>query len=91
MNSDSIQDLAAQLVEQITARVLASVKAPTAPEQRKVEARLMTVKEAAEYIARSEQAVRHLIFKRDLPAIRTGRHVRIDRKDLDRWIEQNRC
>lgn len=86
VNNEIIHDLASQLVEQVTARVLAS-QVPAIPDQRKIEPRLLTVEQAAEYIGRSEQAVRHLIFQRDIPVVRTGRCVRIDRKDLDRWIE----
>ncbi len=54
-------------------------------------ARLLTVKQAATYIGRSEQALRHLIHQRDIPVVRTGRSVHIDRADLDRWIENHRC
>jgi excisionase family DNA binding protein len=86
VNTDNIHDLASQLVEQVTARVLAS-QVPATTAQRKIEPRLLTVEQAAGYIGRSEQAVRHLIFQRDIPVVRTGRCVRIDRKDLDRWIE----
>jgi excisionase family DNA binding protein len=53
-------------------------------------ARLLTVKEAAAYIGRSEQAIQHLIHKRELIVVRTGRRVHIDRGDLDRWIEANK-
>ena len=86
MSSDNIQNLASQLVEQITASVLSS-RAPEASNPRNIEPRLLTAAQAAEYIGRSEQAVRHLIFQWDIPVVRTGRCVRIDRKDLDRWIE----
>ena len=51
---------------------------------------LLNVKEAAVYLGRSEQAVQHLIFQRDLPVIRAGRRVHLDRRDLDAWIEKNR-
>jgi len=55
------------------------------------QSRLLTAKQAAEYLGRSEQAVRHLIFQRDIPVVRRGRCVRIDRKDLDNWIENNKA
>jgi excisionase family DNA binding protein len=86
MTTDMVQSLATKLVEEITAQVLAKTQAPT----RGLESRLMTVKEAAHYLARSEQAIRHLVFQRDLPVVRSGRNVRLDRKDLDRWIENSR-
>jgi len=53
-------------------------------------ARLLTVKEAAAYIGRSEQAVHHMIHKRELVVVRKGRRVHLDRGDLDRWIEGNK-
>ena len=52
--------------------------------------RLLTVKEAAAYIGRTEQAVRHLIHKRELVVVRKGRRVHLDRCDLDRWIDTNK-
>lgn len=89
MDNDMVQSLATKVVAEITAQVLATTKArPTAE---RVEARLLTVKEAAQYLARSEQAIRHLVFQRDLPVVRSGRNVRLDRRDLDRWIENSRC
>jgi excisionase family DNA binding protein len=53
-------------------------------------ARLLTVKEAAAYIGRSEQAVQHMIHNRELVVVRKGRRVHRDRGDLDRWIEANK-
>jgi excisionase family DNA binding protein len=51
---------------------------------------LFTVKQAAIYLGRSEQSVQHLIFQKDLPAVRVGRRVHLDRRDLDAWIEKNK-
>ena len=48
------------------------------------------VKDAAEYIGRTEQALQHLIHKREIVVVRKGRHVHLDRSDLDRWIEANK-
>jgi excisionase family DNA binding protein len=52
-----------------------------------VQKRLLTVKEAAAYLGRSESAIYHLIGRREIPVIRHGRHVRLDRLALDRWLE----
>ena len=90
MNNEMVQSLATKLVAEITAQVLASTQARARPSGERVEARLLTVKEAAQYLARSEQAIRHLVFQRDLPVVRSGRNVRLDRRDLDRWIENSR-
>jgi excisionase family DNA binding protein len=51
---------------------------------------LLCVKQAAVYLGRSEQAVQHLIFQKDLPVVRIGRRVHLDRRDLDAWIEKNK-
>jgi excisionase family DNA binding protein len=87
----AIAALAAQFAQQITAALQTEIttQRPTPPGR--LEPRLLTAAQAGEYISRSEQAVRHLIFQRDVPTVRNGRCVRIDRKDLDRWIENNKC
>lgn len=51
---------------------------------------LLDVKQAAVYLGRTEQAIQHLIFQRELPVIRYGRRVHLHRTDLDAWIEKNR-
>lgn len=51
---------------------------------------LLTVKQAAVYLGRSEQAVQHLIFQKELPVVRNGRRVHLDRRDMDAWIERNK-
>jgi excisionase family DNA binding protein len=51
---------------------------------------LLTVKQAAVYLGRSEQSVQHLVFQKDLPVVRMGRRVHLDRRDLDAWIEKNK-
>jgi excisionase family DNA binding protein len=56
----------------------------------KPETRLLTVRQAAAYIGRTEQALQHLIHKREIVVVRKGRRVHLDRSDLDRWIEANK-
>jgi excisionase family DNA binding protein len=51
---------------------------------------LLTVKQAGVYLGRSEQSVQHLIFQNELPVVRVGRRVHLDRRDLDAWIEKNK-
>ena len=86
--TDPITALALQLVERMTAQVRSELQ--SAPRPQAAQGRLLTTEQAAEYIGRSPQAVRHLIFQRDIPVVRKGRSVRIDRKDLDVWIENNK-
>ena len=45
---------------------------------------------AAIYLGRSEQSIQHLIFSHELPVVRVGRRVHLDRRDLDAWIEKNK-
>ena len=54
---------------------------------RSEESRLLNVNKAAEYIDRSPKALRHLIAKGDIPAVREGKRIHLDRADLDQWIE----
>jgi excisionase family DNA binding protein len=75
------------LAVQIAARLIPEIERRNG---RGAQARLLTVKEAAAYIGRTEQAVQHLIHKRELVVVRRGRRVHLDRSDLDRWIEANK-
>ncbi len=57
----------------------------------RINPKVLTVKQAAQYIGRTERAVQHLIFNHELPVIRAGRRVHLLREDLDTWILHNRC
>ena len=77
-----------ELASQLAAKILPQIhngngKSKAAP-------RLLTVKDAAAYIGRTEQAIQHLIHRRELVVVRRGRRVHLDRGDLDRWIETNK-
>ena len=48
--------------------------------------RYLTVDEAAEYIRRSEDAVRKLVSKQAIPFKKHGRCVRFDIHELDGWM-----
>ena len=81
-----------KLVHAIAEEVTAVIKAELAREHDHphVTPMLLNVKEAAVYIGRSEQAVQHLIFQKEVPVVRVGRRVHLDRRDLDVWIEKNK-
>ena len=70
---------------QVTAEMITQQHAKTAPQRR-----LVTCAEAGGYLGRSEHAIRQLVYKRQLPTIRSGRNVRLDVNDLDQFIEENR-
>ena len=57
---------------------------------KKISPRLLTVREAAEYLGRTETAVRELVWHGQLAHIRTDRRVMLDLRDLDSWIDTNR-
>jgi excisionase family DNA binding protein len=76
------------LASQIAARIVPEIERRNG--NARPAARLLTVKQAAAYIGRTEQAVQHLIHKRELVVVRKGRRVHVDRGDLDRWIEANK-
>jgi excisionase family DNA binding protein len=52
--------------------------------------RLLTLKQAAEYIGRSAPAVRALIAAGAFPSVVHDRRVFVDRADLDAWIKRSK-
>ena len=54
------------------------------------EKRLMSVKEAARYLAVPPSTLYRRIWERRVPFVRLGRSVRFDRRDLDALIESNK-
>lgn len=77
-------------IDTLADRIAAKVRPVLSSSTSTVQGRLLTVRDAASYIGRSEQAVQHLIFQRDLPVIRVGRRVHLDRRDLDAWIDNSK-
>jgi excisionase family DNA binding protein len=55
-----------------------------------LQARLLTAEQAATYIGRTPGAMRQLIYRREIPVVRIGRNVRIDMRDLDKMIDDNK-
>jgi excisionase family DNA binding protein len=86
----TLQMLVGSIAEQVTEQIKAAITAHVAQVSCRVQPALLSVKDAAVYLGRSEQAVQHLIFQKDLPVVRAGRRVHLDRKDLDAWIEKNK-
>lgn len=82
-----IDGLLAQLRLAISHQIKAATKPPSSRDDG---ARLLTVKQAAQYINRTESAMRQILAKRIIPVIRFDRLIRIDRADLDRFIDDNR-
>jgi excisionase family DNA binding protein len=80
--ADALEQLAKALAPLVTDQLRRS---PTA-----IERRLLTVVDAAEYLGRSEEAVRHLLRTRKIHAVRADGRVLIDKRDLDFWIDVNK-
>ncbi len=54
--------------------------------------RLFTLKEAAEYLGRSEWGMRELIWAGDIPVVRQngGRKIYLDLQDLNAYVDKNK-
>jgi excisionase family DNA binding protein len=50
--------------------------------------RLITIRQAASALGQSVSTVRALISRKDLPAVKLGRSVRIRQSDLEEFIKQ---
>lgn len=87
-NEDFLDRLVESLAEKIAARVEVILKAKR--ETRPVMKQLYTVREAAEYLGRSDKSIRNLVTRRLLPVIKYGRCVRFAQRDLDEFIERGR-
>jgi excisionase family DNA binding protein len=46
--------------------------------------------DAARYLAVSDSAVRQMVWRGDLPHIKTGKRIVLDLRDLDGWIEREK-
>jgi excisionase family DNA binding protein len=91
MLTDSTLDvLVSAIAERVVAKVKCALTQDSTHATSRVDPVLLNVKEAAIYLGRSKQSVQHLIFQRELPVVRVGRRVHLDRRDLDAWIERNK-
>jgi len=52
--------------------------------------RLYTLKEAGQYLARSEYSIRSLIWAGLLPVVKHGRKQWVDLNDMDTYIKRNK-
>jgi excisionase family DNA binding protein len=51
---------------------------------------LLTVEQAAEYLTVSEGFVRRLRYESRIPGVKLGKHLRFEKSDLDRFIEDGK-
>jgi len=52
--------------------------------------RLLTVEQAAEYLALSKREIWNMIAGHELPVVAHGRRKMIDIQDLNSWIDRNK-
>jgi len=55
-----------------------------------VEKRLLTIKEASEYLGISVKGIYNMVNRRQIPFIKIGGRLRFDKIDLDNWIEKQK-
>jgi excisionase family DNA binding protein len=53
--------------------------------------RLMSVQEAAVYLALSEREIYNMIANKELSGVRHGRRLMLDIRDLDAWIAMHKA
>lgn len=52
--------------------------------------KLLTIKEASEYLRISEKGIYNMVWRREIPFVKIGRRIRFDIQDLDDWISRNK-
>jgi excisionase family DNA binding protein len=56
----------------------------------KAATRCLSLRDAARYLSLSYWTVRDMALRGDIPLVRAGRRILIDRHDLDSWIERSK-
>ncbi len=51
---------------------------------------LLSVKEVAELLHISERTVHRMIERKELPAYKVGKVIRVERKDVLKYLEENK-
>lgn len=58
--------------------------------QDREKARLLSQADAATYLGISYWTLRDLVFRRELPYVKIGRRVLVDRLDLDAYLDRSK-
>lgn len=82
-SSNGTSVLAQEIAEELIRRGVGSSK-PV------IQKRILTLKEAAEYLGRSESGIRHLVSKGVLSSVEFDAKICFDIRDLDRAIEMSK-
>lgn len=62
----------------------------SSPKREPLKKRLLTIKEAGDYLGRSVWSVRELMWAGSLTYVKAGKRVHFDIYDLDKWIEAHK-
>lgn len=54
------------------------------------EPRLLSQQDAASYLGISYWTIRDLVFRRELPFVKIGRRILVDRIDLDAYLDRSK-
>jgi len=54
------------------------------------EQRLLSQQDAARYLGISYWTIRDLVFRREIPPVKIGRRVLVDRVDLDAYLDRSK-
>lgn len=57
---------------------------------RQIEKRLFNIKETAHYLGRTSSAIRHMVWRGEIPYVRLGKRVFFDILDLEQWIASHK-
>jgi excisionase family DNA binding protein len=53
--------------------------------------RLLSVEKAAQYLDIGTETLRQIVDRGEIPHVRVGRLVKVDRRDLDSWIDRGKA
>jgi len=56
----------------------------------RISKRLYSLKESAVYLGRGLHGVRDMVWRGEIPIVRSGRKMFIDIKDLEEYVEKNK-
>lgn len=54
-----------------------------------MESRYLSVDACATYIGRTQDAIRGLVKRRQIPHVKIGRRVQFDKEAVDKWVQRH--